>query len=373
MKIVSIDTIPITAHIDESIMISSSLGAHRISRYLILQIHTDEGIDGLGEATVAPRWSGETSLGTKTLIDDYLAPAIIGENPFNVERLMQKLDEAAFGNPFAKAAVEMAILDIIGKKLNTPLCDLIGGHAHDSVDEIPVKFVVAAVASEIAVRNALAMVASGFSTIKIKVGRNPQADIERVRGVREAVGPAVHLTIDANGGWTVADAVYAINRMEGLNLTLAEQPVPREDTDGLATVRRKVGVPIMADESVFTVKEALDVIRKEAADIISVYPGKNGGILKAQTISKMAEAAGIACHIGSNLELEIGSAAMAHLAVATANVRSDRYPADIIGPLYHKDSVTAQPFYVKAGIARLPEGPGLGVELDEAKVARLRE
>jgi muconate cycloisomerase len=284
---------------------------------------------------------------------------------------MQKLDEAVFGNPFAKAAIEMAVLDIVGKKLNTPLCDLIGGRAHDSGDEIPVKFVVAAIAPEVAVRNALPMVVSGFSTIKIKVGRNPQADIERVRAVREAVGPAVRLTVDANGGWTVADAVYAINRMEPFDLTLAEQPVPREDIDGLAAVRRKVGIPIMADESVFTVKEALDVIRREAADIISIYPGKNGGILKAQTIAKMAEAAGIPCHIGSNLELEVGSAAMAHLAVATANVRSDRYPADIIGPLYHKDSVAVEPFYVKAGIARLPEGPGLGVELDEEKVVEL--
>lgn len=204
--------------------------------------------------------------------------------------------------------------------------------------------------------------------IKIKVGTDPKADVERVRRVREALGGIIQLSVDANGGWTVADSIWAIRRMEPYDLVMAEQPVHRQDVEGMAQVRRSVGVPIMADETVFTEREALEVIRREAADMISVYPGKNGGILRARAIAKMAEAAGVPCHVGSNLEWDVGASAMAHLAVSTQNIVSERYPADILGPLYHVDHVVTSPLRIEDGYAEVPSNPGLGVELDEEKI-----
>ena len=370
MIITGIETKIITATINPDIMIISSLGSHRLSRYVLISIHTDEGITGIGEATVMPGWSGEVPEGTCVLIERYFLPELLDQSPFDVEKLMQRLDNVAADNCFAKAAIEMALLDIQGKKLGVPVYDLLGGACRDK--DIPIKFVVAATEPDIAVRNARRMVDTGFSTIKIKVGRgHPDADVERVHRVREALGEQIDLTVDANGGWSVTDAVQTIRRLEPYNLIMVEQPVHRKDIRGMARVRAETRIPIMADESVFSIMDAMEVIRQDAADIISVYPGKNGGILKSQQIAKLAEAAGKPCHIGSNLELEIGSAAMAHLAVATNNIQSERYPADIIGPLYHQERITAEPTAIHGGIARVPDGPGLGIEIDEGRVEQM--
>ena len=370
MFITGIETKIITATINPEIMIISALGAHRISRYVLVKIHTDEGITGLGEATVMPGWSGELPEGTCALIERYFSHQLVDQSPFDLVELMQRLDSVAIDNYFAKAAIEMALLDIQGKKLDVPVYDLLGGACRSK--DIPVKFVVAATDPEIAVRNARRMVDTGFSTIKIKVGRNhPDEDVERVRRVREAMGDDINLTVDANGGWSVTDAVQTIRRLEPYNLVMVEQPVHRKNIRGMARVRSETGIPVMADESVFSVLDAMEVIRQDAADIISVYPGKNGGILKSQQIAILAEAAGKPCHIGSNLELELGSSAMAHLAVSTGNIQSERYPADIIGPLYHQERTTETSFAIHGGIAKVPDGPGLGIHIDEERIDQM--
>ena len=377
LRITKTETIPATIRVDERIMITSSLGTHRVSRFVLIKVHTDEGIVGIGEATVTPEWSGETQGGACFVLDHYLEPVVVGEDPFDTAHIMRKLDEAAFGNHFSKAAIEMALFDIMGKALGVPVYRLLGGRCRDQ--RIPIKFVVAAVEPDVVVRNAEQMVASGFDTIKIKVGadtlrpKDLEGDVERVRRVREALGSGIKLTVDANGGWTVPDAIRTIRRLERYDIAIVEQPVARDDLDGMAKVRAAVEVPIMADESVFSVRDALEVIKHDAADLISVYPGKNGGILNAKRIAEMAQAAGIACHIGSNLEWDVASSAMAHLAVSTPNIRSEQYPADILGPLYHLDRVVKEPMKIGNGFAEMSEGTGLGVALDEEKIERLRD
>ncbi len=372
MRISKVKTTILTATIDPEIMIISSLGAHRLSRYVLVEIHTDEAIVGLGEATTMPGWSGETPEGAVALIERYFSPELINRSPFDLEAIMKRFDEVVIDNNFVKAAVEMALLDIQGKKLNIPVYDLLGGRCRDT--DIPVKFVVAATEPDIAVRNAKRMMDTGFDTIKIKVGRGHlDDDVNRVRKIRETLGDDIRLTVDANGGWTVGDAIQTIRRLEPFNLICVEQPVHRRDIRGMGRVRSSVGVPIMADESVFTMADVLEVLHEDAADIISVYPGKNGGILQSRQIVKVAEAAGKVCHIGSNLELEVGSAAMAHLAISTSNILSERFPADIIGPLYHNERTTTEPFGVHGGIAKVPDGPGLGIKVDRELVARMAE
>jgi muconate cycloisomerase len=197
----------------------------------------------------------------------------------------------------------------------------------------------------------------------VKVGRHPANDVERLRAVRAAVGPAVWLSVDANGGYTASEAIAVAERLAPLDVALFEQPTRRGDHRFMAMVRRRSAIPIMADESVFTAADALEVIRHEAADVLSLYPGKHGGIRATQQIAKMAEAAGVRCTIGSNLEREIATAAMAHVAIATPNIQCEEFPGDLIGPLYFDAALTKGPLHYQADRLRVPNGHGLGVEV----------
>jgi muconate cycloisomerase len=213
------------------------------------------------------------------------------------------------------------------------------------------------------------MVERGWRAIKVKVGRHehPGADVERLRAVRAAIGPDVWLSVDANGGYSVAQAVWVAPRLEALGVALFEQPTRRGDHAAMAEVRRRSPIPIMADESVFTPLDALEVIRHGAADVLSLYPGKHGGVRATQQIAKLAEAAGVACTIGSNLEREVATAAMAHVTVCTANLQCERFPGDLIGPVYFEETLTDQPLRYQADRLWVPEAPGLGVTMNVAR------
>jgi muconate cycloisomerase len=211
----------------------------------------------------------------------------------------------------------------------------------------------------------------GIRCLKVKVGLDLGGDLARVKAVRDLAGPGVALTIDANCGWNATTARQALEQLRPLNLLVAEQPIAPGDPESMADLRR-CGIPIMADESVFTLADAWNVARARAADVISIYPGKNGGIAGAIEIAHVAQAAGIACHVGSNLELGIGSAAMLHLACSMSAIDSTTYPADILGPHYHESDLLVRPLELNPEGALIPEGPGLGVELDEQLLARYR-
>jgi L-Ala-D/L-Glu epimerase / N-acetyl-D-glutamate racemase len=369
MKIQRITTYVIEVPIRREVMITSSLGTHEVTRLVLLRLDTDAGISGVGEATVTPRWSGETAWGAKAMIDRYLAPAVVGLRVDDIAGALGRMEQAAVLNPFAKAAVEMAMLDAWGKAEGRPVYELLGGPVRDAA--IPIRFSLAAAEAEVTAANAVRRVEWGHRTVKVKVGLDPRADVERVRAVREAIGPDVMLTVDANGGWTVEDAVRALREMTPLELTLAEQPVRREDLDGMAQVRRAVDVPIMADEGVFTLWDAEQALKKDACDLISVYPGKNGGITRSLRIVEAAGEHGVECAVGSNLELDPGTAAMCHLTLAALNIAAEKYHGDILGPLYHQVSVAVEPVRLEAGFAHCPTAPGLGVEVDWDVVRRL--
>jgi muconate cycloisomerase len=274
------------------------------------------------------------------------------------------MDRVAFANSFAKGAIEMALLDLQGQALGVPVYRLLGGQQPEAREKgIRLKFVVGAVEPDLAAQRARRMVDRGWRAIKVKVGRHehPRVDAERLRAVREAIGPDVWLSVDANGGYTVDQAVWAAARFEALDVALFEQPTRRGDHGAMAAVRRRSGIPIMADESVFTPQDAIEVIRAGAADVLSLYPGKHGGIRPTQQIAKIAEAAGLPCTIGSNLEREVATAAMAHVTVCTANLQCERFPGDLIGPVYYDGTLTRQPLRYQADRLWVPEGPGLGV------------
>ncbi|HVT29466.1 MAG TPA: mandelate racemase/muconate lactonizing enzyme family protein, partial [Lacipirellulaceae bacterium] len=354
MKITRIETIPIRVPIKPELVIRGGRGLfHSVSPFLLVKIHTDDGIIGVGEASCTPRWSGEDQVTAAHFVNAYFAPLLVGEEVDEVSRLNTKFAAAVAGNYFTKSAVEMALWDLLGKAKGKPVWQIAGGreqgagrsnpHASllaghppggSSPLAVPTKWSVSGVEPAKAANIAKWAVAQGFKKMKVKVGIDPIEDLARVQAVRAAVGPDVKLGIDANGGWkTTQVAIDTINRIYNeCHIYFAEQPLTPGDHNALAEVRRNVSVPIVADESLYTLDDAKMLARADAADVFSIYVGKAGGIGPARAIAEFAHSVGIKCTIGSNLELGVGSAAMVHLALSAPAIDADAYPCDIIGP-----------------------------------------
>ncbi len=370
MKITRIETIPVNVPIKPELAIRSGRGgSHTASPFLLVKVHTDDGFVGLGEASCTPRWSGEDQVSAAHFINHYLAPKLVGENPIEVERLAGTFRLSVAGNFFTKAAIEMALWDIAGKAAGKPVYELLGGKVREF---IPTKWSVSGVEPERAAEIARWAVAQGFRAMKVKVGINPDGDVARVRAVRAAIGPDIKLGVDANGGWSLAVAAKTIERLCEFGIYFAEQPVSPDDVAEMALVRKQIGIPVIADESIYTLQDAKTLVQLGAADVFSIYVGKAGGILPAKRIAEFTEAAGLKCTVGSNLELGVGSAAMTHLAMATRGIDAEHFPCDIIGPFFYEHDLLAESLPIVGGQARPNLKPGLGVELDEAKVDQFR-
>ena len=370
MRIRAIDKIPVRVPIRPEFQIQGSLGVHHVSPFLILKVHTDEGVTGLGEVSCTPVWSGEDSTTAVHIINSFLEPAILGEDPRDIERLTSKMRRAVAGHPFTKSGLEIALWDILGKAAGLPVYRLLGGAVRQRV---PIKMSISGASPERAAELARWAVGQGLKTAKVKVGLEPEGDVARVRAVRDAVGPGFRLGVDANGGWSPRIAIQTVRRMaDECNIYFAEQPVAPLDVQWMADVRRSVPVPVMADESCYTLQDAMALVRAGAADILSVYVGKGGGIGPAGKIASVAEAAGLTCTVGSNLELGIASAAMAHLATATTGIGAEEFPCDILGPLAYEHDLLRESLDVRDGTVAVPDKPGLGVEFDEEMLARYR-
>jgi L-alanine-DL-glutamate epimerase-like enolase superfamily enzyme len=370
VKITRIETIPIQVPLNPDVAIRSGRGgAHTVSPFLVVKVHTDAGLIGLGEASCTPRWSGEDQFTAAHLIKKYLEPQLIGEDPLLIESLTAKFRLAFAGNMFTKSAVEMALWDIAGKAVGKPIYQLLGGKVREFVTT---KWSVSGVEPEKAAQIGKQAIERGFKAMKVKVGIDPDSDVARVGAVREAIGSDIKLGVDANGGFTLANVVSTIERLREHKIYFVEQPLPPEDIVEMAGLRERIGLPVIADESVYTLGDAKMLLRMNAADVLSIYVGKAGGIGPAKQIADFAQSAGLRCTIGSNLELGIGSAAMTHLGMATAGVHAESFPCDIIGPFYYEDDIVHGPSTIVAGQARPSGKPGLGVELDDSKIEKYR-
>jgi muconate cycloisomerase len=342
----------------------TALGAAVLSEHAIVFVDTYAGFTGIGEiASVFKRRGGLLARD----VEAALAPAVIGEDPFRIAYLGQRMDRALDGVEEAKAGIEMALWDVVGKALGTPVYNLLGGKARERV---PLSYSVPFGEPKAMAEYAVERVRAGHRTIKVKVGNDPATDVEAVQRVREAIGPDVRLRVDANMGWPSAkEAIRLIRSMEPWNLELVEQPLPPRELDAMAEVRRAIGVPLMADESVRTPRDAMEVVRRGAADIANVYVTEAGGLLNAGRIFAICEAAGMPCMIGSMPEFGIGTAAQIHLGVAMTNLGPD---SDTCGVLYHAEDLLTEPLRIEGGYAYPPEGPGLGVEIDMTVLERWR-
>lgn len=369
MKITSIETIPINVPIHADKATVGARGAHTESPFLILQIHTDEGLVGLGEVSCTPLWSGEDQVTAAHFVEHVLTPVLIDQDPLDRGRLSGSMNAVLANNPFTKAGIEIALWDIVGKAAGLPLYMLLGGAARNS---IRTKYSVSGLEPAKAAAIASWAVEQGFSAMKVKVGMETTSDLERVREVRNAVGPDILLGVDANGGWSPSEAIRILPHLEELGIEFIEQPVPSGDPRWLARVRAASTVPIIADESLSTSADAVSLIAHEAVDVFSIYVGMGGGIQEGIAIATIANAAQLQCTIGSNLELGIAQAAMIHLAISQPAIQSELTPCDIISCFFYERDIVQEPLPVEAGRAYGIERPGLGVSLDWNAIQRYR-
>jgi muconate cycloisomerase len=368
MKIAAIETHPVRIPLKPAYRMVSALGKHWESHFVLVRLLTDDGLEGAGEASATARWSGETVWGVQALIDRVLAPLLVGtqldvgQPLVSIAAIDRIMDQAAAHNWFAKSAIEMACWDVLGKAAGKPVYELLGGACRPLA--IRSRFSMGAYDVARARARAAELVELGFDTVKVKVGGRPEDDIARVRAVREVIGPKRALVIDANCGWDADTAIDCLRELADCHIAVMEQPTPDGDYAAIARVRRESGVKVMADDMCFNLVHAQELIRNQACDIISVYPGKNGGIRKSREIVQFCERHGVACTIGSNLEWDVATAAMGHLIVATLNLRVEDYPGDIHGPPYYEFRIVKEPLSIAGPITTLASKPGLGVEVD---------
>lgn len=364
LKIVDLEAIPVSVPIKE--YYRSAYGVRGESNFVLVKLKCSSGVTGLGEASLEDKWPyGETQASVKYVVEKYIKKRIVGRNAFSVEELSEEIEESIAGNPYAKAAVEMAVNDAVSRYLNIPLNQLLGGEYRGRVE---VKFNIPLGSPGTVSRLAERAVREGFRVLKLKVGRDLKLNVSNLEAVRSTVGDKALIGVDANGCWSVWEAVKQIKSMERYDLFFVEQPVPRWNLEGLAEVKSKVSTPIMADESIYTIQDAVKLIKLNAVDMFSIYICKAGGLRNAVKIAAIAEASGIKCTLGSNVELGVGNAFKIHLASA---LRVIDVPIDAPIWFYEKDVVEPR-LVVKDGAVTVPRGAGIGVNLSDELVDEFR-
>ena len=336
---------------------------------VFVRVRTRDGLDGWGEATPDPLVTGETFHATAETLRRDLAPALIGRDARDREAILRALDARVEGVPAAKAALDIALHDLLGRATGQPVWALLGGRSKPA---LTISRVVSLGEPEAMAEAAAGHVAAGFRTVKVKVGEGERwpRDVARLAAVRAAVGPAVGIKVDVNQGWrTAGTAIAAIRECLAFRPDYLEQPVAWWDLEGLAEVRRQTGAIVMADEACHGPREALRIVQLRAADLINIKLMKCGGLLRALHLNAIAETAGIACQVGTMVEGAVASAAGLHLALALANVRT----VEMGGPLMLTHDIgDVATWYVRDTITP-PDAPGLGIAVDEAAVARFAE
>ncbi len=333
--------------------------------FVFVRMETADGLVGWGEAAClgGPTWSEESSESVAATIERYIAPWLVGREASEIEPLARELARRVQGNPFARAAVEMALWDLNGKALGVPVHRLLGGRVRDRV---PLSWSLAVADHDAEVEEARAKVARGHRIFKIKTAALPLAeDIARIKRLREALGPDISLRVDANQGWDRSTALKAIRALEAWNLDFVEQPVPRWDLEGMAEIAKRVSVPIMADESCFSPHDALAIARLGGVSILGLKVTKSAGISNTLAIARIAEAAGMTCYVGCMIETSLGTAAYLQVALAAAPVT---WGCELFGPLLLKGDVVRDPVRYADGCILGLDKPGLGVEVDEAAI-----
>jgi muconate cycloisomerase/chloromuconate cycloisomerase len=325
--ITAVETATVSLQASSALAVYGARGSHTSSDFVMIRVHTSEGAIGYGEVSATPRWSGEDAVSATHFIRDVLGPAVIGQPLMPVPGLTARMDLALASNPFTKAGLNMACWDALGRTLNLRVTELLGGPLRTA---IPVKMSLSGDGDRLA--GALDRIRErGFRSFKVKVGVSYDTDVPRFRLARQLTGPDTFLGADANGGWTRNDALRTSRALAEYRPAFIEQPVRPADLDGMAAVRA-LGIPVLADEAVYSLDDVANIIRRGAADALNVYVGKSGGLELAVREMDIATAFGLDAILGSNGEFGVGAAAQIHVACAAQRVGP--FPSDIIGHHY---------------------------------------
>ena len=323
---------------------------------VIVELHTDTGAVGYGEAPPTGVITGDTTGAIIGAIRDHIAPAILGRNLDEFEDLTAAVQKALVHNTSAKAAVDMALWDLLGQKYSAPVYRMLGGARSNIVTDIT----ISVNPPEEMARDARTAIQRGYDCLKVKVGIDPELDVARLAAVREAVGKDVKLRIDANQAWNAKQAVRILDQMQekGLDIEFVEQPVPAADLEGMQYVTRHASVPVLADESVFSPADALRIMQTGAADFVNIKLMKCGGITNALRIASAAEVYGVECMIGCMLEAKISVNAAVELACAKKIITK----VDLDGPvLCSEDHILGGAVFDEKNIT-VSDAPGMGIQ-----------
>lgn len=352
--------------------------------FVLVRVMTDEGVVGYGEATPLPDWggdfgrrSGETLATVISLVNEVFAPALVGTDPTAVTAARNAMDRLVVGNSYAKCAVDIALHDLWGKSLGQPVYRLLGGAVRRAV---PVAHMIGLMSELDATKEGVGAVADGVRALQIKGGVDVERDVRLVRTLRQELGSAVTLRLDANQGYGHAkSACLSVERLTEAGVDLVEQPAV--GLAFLAEVTAHSQVPIIADESCWDVADALEVVRHRAADCLSIYLAKAGGFVGARAVAAVAEVQRMPCDVNGSIESAIGNAANIHFALAHACVSlasvipisapAGAHPYSVAGR-YYEDDIIGEAFPVRDGALLPLDRPGLGIEVDEARLARYR-
>ena len=375
MKIIGLEMIPLTMRFKGTIKESfGTVGAKEDN--VVIKIYTDEGITGLGEGcTLGPFYCGESQETVMGIIGHHLYPKVLEDkDPFNIDPIHFEMDKVVYNNSVAKAAIDFALYDIVGKTLNVPVYKLIGGRF---ADEIPLRGSVGIDQPEKMAEVAKSIIDEGFGGIKMKVGLNVAMDIKRVKAIREAIGSEPVIDVDINGAYTPKEAIYMLRRVSDCAPITVEQPVNRDDLKGMALVKKSVDLPIGACESALTLAQVMRVIQMDAADFFNYKTSRSGGIFPAKQAVRMIESAGLFVIASEQLGFGIEVTANAHFAISTPTLKwPEGHAAGLMGMAgkfntidFDGDIVDNSPM-VKNGKLQAPTGPGLGLNLVEDKWKR---
>lgn len=365
MRITALETTPVAVPFREDEL--WAFGGRRGMVSVLLRLHTDEGVVGLGEAPAYP------TADIVLAVFRSLEPLVVGEDPFRVERILLRIDAVGTWHHVratspAIAAVEMACWDVVGKAAGQPLANLFGGRVRDRAEYF---WYLMRKSPEEMAADARKAVDQGFRTLYLKVGwGDPAADVEAVEAVRDGAGPDARIRVDANEAWSSGAAIRIVRELERFGLELVEQPVSGRNLAEMAYVRSRIDTPLLANEATWTRDDILDVIRHGAADVVSVDNQMDGGLLNMKRAAGICEAAGLPVLKHSLGELGPATVAGLHVIASTPNFlpASQSYVA-----LLADDVVEGGPLRYEDGCLAVPDGPGLGVSLDEDRVARYAE
>lgn len=345
---------------------STSLGTETSADNVLVRITTNESIVGFGECSPYMPINGE-SQETCFIVAQYFAKALKGKNPLNIAGCIQLMDSIIYGNSSIKSAFDIALHDIAAKHAGVPLYQFIGGANNKT---IITDYTVSVGEPAKMAADALKIKEQGYPAIKVKLGKNGATDVERIRAIREAVGKEIPIRIDANQGWKVKEAIETLKALNEFNIQHCEEPIARWKFMKLRKVKNNSPIPIMADETCSDEHDMERLIALDACQYMNIKLGKSGGIHKALKMARMAEKANLHLQVGAMLESRLGMTAFAHYALSSDAIVHFDFDTAL---MFREDPVTGGIAYEENGVIRVPDTPGLGASIDEARLETMEQ